>query len=410
MQFRFGNCSLDPARRELCLDGRIVTVEPQVFDLIEFLVRQRDHVVSRDALIANVWNGRIVSESTLATRINAARKAIGDDGTKQALIKTIARKGVRFVGDVHEQHENPQAQPIATRRDEPAGPPPQTVRFCRTPDGISLPVASVGDGPVLLKASNWINHIEYDWISPVFSPLFARLAESFRLTRYDGRGNGLADRDISDVSFDAFVRDLEAVAATISDPRFALLGLSQGCATAIAYAVAHPERVSHLVLYGGYAVGRNRRNDADDAKKAQTFFAMMRQGWGEDGTAFMRAFSSIYLPNGTPEQIRWFADIQRVAASGEMAVRMRQACDDIDVSELLPAIAVPTLVIHAEHDHVVPFSQGRLLASLIPGARLVTLDSENHVPLHGEPSWDMFVSAIETFLGRTRPADSADRT
>lgn len=401
MQFRFADCSLDPARRELRLGGKIVTVEPQVFDLIEFLVRQRDHVVSRDALIENVWNGRIVSESTLATRINAARKAIGDDGAKQALIKTIPRKGIRFIGDVEELPAGRPVEPRPVPDRGPASPPPQDIRFCRTPDGITMPVATVGHGPVLLKTSNWINHIEYDWISPVFSPLFSRLGARFQLVRYDGRGNGLADREVDDVSFDAFVRDLETVVATIASPRITLLGLSQGCASAIAYAVAHPERVSHLVLYGGYAEGRNRRGDPDGDKKAQAFVAMMRQGWGEDGSAFMRAFSSIYLPNGTPEQIKWFADMQRVSCSGEMAVRLRQACDDIDVTGLLPKVSVPTLVIHATHDNVVPFSQGRLLASSIPGARLVTLDSENHVPLYGEPSWEVLMSAIEEFVEAT---------
>jgi len=394
MQFRFADCLLDPSRRELRLNGALVTVEPQVFDLIEFLVRQRDRVVSRDALIEHVWNGRIVSESTLATRINAARRAIGDDGARQALIKTIPRKGVRFVGDVREETERHD-----TTHDKPPAPPPQDIRFCRTADGVNLPVAGVGRGPVVLKTANWINHIEYDWISPVFSPLFSRLAAGFQLVRYDGRGSGLADREAEDISFTAFVRDLEAVAATIAAPRFGLLGLSQGCATAVAYAVRHPERVSRLVLYGGYAQGRNRRDDAGDDGKAQAFLAMMRQGWGEDGSAFMRAFSSIYLPNGTPEQIKWFADMQRIAASGEMAVRLRLACDDIDITGLLPKVSVPTLVIHARHDNVAPYAQGRLLASGIPGARLVTLESENHVPLRGEPSWDVLVSAVEGFFG-----------
>lgn len=400
MLFRFADCSLDPARRELRLGGALVTVEPQVFDLIEFLVRQRDHVVSRDQLIENVWRGRIVSESTLATRINAARKAIGDDGATQALIKTIQRKGVRFVGEVREDHSGPNAGPSATPGERPSDPPPQNISFCRTADGISLPVASVGNGPVLLKTSNWINHIEYDWISPVFSPLFARLAGRFQLIRYDGRGNGLADREVSDISFDAFLHDLETVATTIGSPRFTLLGLSQGCASAIAYAVAHPERVSHLVLYGGYAQGRNQRASPGDDRKAEAFLALMRQGWGEDGSAFMRAFSSIYLPNGTPEQIKWFADVQRMSCSGEMAARLRRACDDLDVTGLLARVTVPTLVIHATHDNVVPFSQGRLMASSIPGARLVTIESENHIPVYGEPSWDSLLSAIEDFAGR----------
>lgn len=391
MRFRFGDCTMDVERRELRRAGAAVPVEPQVFDLIVFLIRERHRVVSRDDLIAEVWQGRIVSESTLATRINAARKAIGDDGHAQALIRTIARKGVRFVGDVTEMPETTAAPPPER--------PSQDIRFCRTSDGVTLPVASVGSGPVLLKTSNWLNHLEHDWVSPVFAPLFARLASRFRLLRYDGRGNGLADREVADVSADAFVRDLETVAATIPEPRFALLGLSQGCATAIAYAVSHPERVSHLVLYGGYAQGRNRRGDPGDREKAQAMLAMMRQGWGEEGSAFMRAFSSIYLPNGSPEQIKWFADMQRIAATGEMAARLRNACDDIDVTHLLPQVTVPTLVIHARHDNVASFEQGRLMASAIPGARFVTLDSENHVPLHGEPAWETFVSAIETFAG-----------
>lgn len=393
MRFQFGDCAMDVERRELRRAGAAVPVEPQVFDLIVFLIRERHRVVSRDDLIAEVWQGRIVSESTLATRINAARKAIGDDGHAQALIRTIARKGVRFVGDVTEMPEMAAAPPSPSER------PAQDIRFCRTSDGVTLPVASVGSGLVLLKTSNWLNHLEHDWVSPVFAPLFARLASRFRLLRYDGRGNGLADRDVADVSADAFLRDLETVAATIPEPRFALLGLSQGCATAIAYAVSHPERVSHLVLYGGYAQGRNRRGDPGDREKAQAMLAMMRQGWGEEGSAFMRAFSSIYLPNGSPEQIKWFADMQRIAATGEMAARLRNACDDIDVTHLLPQVTVPTLVIHARHDNVASFEQGRLMASAIPGARFVTLDSENHVPLYGEPAWETFVSAIETFAG-----------
>lgn len=389
MRYRFDDCTLDTARRELHRGGGPVAVEPQVFDLIEFLIRHRDRVVSRDDLIAGVWGGRIVSDSTLASRINAARSALGDDGTAQRLIRTVARKGVRFVGAVEEND----AAPAARAEAEPA----QTITFCRTADGVNLAVAAVGDGPPLVKTANWLNHLDYDWQSPIWSPMLRRLAGRFRLIRYDGRGNGLADRDAADISLAAFSRDLETVIATLDPPRFALLGLSQGAAAAIAFAVAHPERVSRLILYGGYALGRNRRGSPDDEAVAQAVLAMMRQGWGRAESAFMRAFASLYLPSGSPEQIRWFAEMQKRATSGEMAARLRTACDDIDVSALLPRIRVPTLVLHGRDDHVVPIEQGRMMAAQIPGSRFVTLESENHVPLPDEPAWETLLKEIEAF-------------
>lgn len=386
--FSFKTFTLDPERRELRDGSALVAVEPQVFDLILFLLRHRDRVVSRDDLIADVWGGRIVSESTLATRINAARRALGDDGTRQELIKTIARKGVRFVADVNEIADGAAAAPRAMT---------QAVTFCRTTDSVNLAVGSVGQGPLLLKAANWLNHLEYDWVSPIWSPFYRRLASRFRFVRYDGRGNGLSDREVDDISFDGFVRDIEAVAATLPETPFALLGLSQGAATAIGYAVRHPDRVSRLILYGAYPQGRNKRGDPEDATAAQTLLAMMRQGWGDERSPFMRAFSSIYLPNGTPEQVKWFADMQQATTSGALAARLRTACDDIDVLSLLPQVKVPTLVIHARQDKVAAYEQGRMLAAGIPNATFITLESENHVPLPDEPVWEELVRAIEDF-------------
>ncbi len=303
----------------------------------------------------------------------------------------MARKGVRFVGALAEDEAPP--APAARAEAEPA----QTITFCRTADGVNLAVAAVGDGPPLVKTANWLNHLDYDWQSPIWSPMLRRLAGRFRLIRYDGRGNGLADRDAADISLAAFSRDLETVIATLDPPRFALLGLSQGAAAAIAFAVAHPERVSRLILYGGYALGRNRRGSPDDEAVAQAVLAMMRQGWGRAESAFMRAFASLYLPSGSPEQIRWFAEMQKRATSGEMAARLRTACDDIDVSALLPRIRVPTLVLHGRDDHVVPIEQGRMMAAQIPGSRFVTLESENHVPLPDEPAWETLLKEIEAF-------------
>ena len=274
----------------------------------------------------------------------------------------------------------------------------QEVTFCRTPDNINLALACVGDGPPLIKVANWLTHIEYDWESPIWSPFLHQLAERCRLIRYDGRGNGLADRDVNEISFDAFVRDLGTVVDAMPLERSAFLGISQGAAVAIAYAVRHPERVSKLVLYGGYAQGRNKRGTAAEMEMAAAFLSIMRHGWGDEHSAFMKVFSSVFFPNGSPQQIKWLVDLQRITTSAENAVRIRTTCDDIDVVNLLPQVRVPTLVLHCRHDNVAPLEQGRLLASSIPHARFVTLESENHILLADEPAWAKLVSEIEAFL------------
>ena len=393
MLFSFNDFALDGERRELRARGKIVPIEPQVFDLLVYLVKNRDRVVSKDDLIASVWGGRIVSDSTLDSRINAVRKAIGDNGEKQDLVRTIARKGVRFVGDVRqrlEQHEAPATSPSFAHKQE--------ISFCRSPDKINIAYAVVGSGPPLVKAANWLTHLEYDWESPVWSPLLQRLAEKNRLIRYDSRGNGLSDRAVPEISFDGFVRDLGAVVDAVKVDQFAILGISQGAAIAIAYAVTNHEKVSKLILYGGYAKGRNRRGSTEEADKARIFMSLLRHGWGDENSAFMRAFSSVYLPNGSPEQIKWFADLQRATTTPENASRIRSTWDDIDVADLLPRIRMPTLVLHARHDNVVPLEQGRSMAAAIPDARFVTLESDNHVLLAGEPAWDKFFLEVEAFL------------
>lgn len=394
MQFLFEDQVLDVDRRELTRSSTPVALEPQVFDLLVFLLRHRDHVVSKDDLIAGVWGGRIVSESTLTSRINAARKAVRDSGGEQRLIRTIPRKGFRFVGSVAE-HEGPAGAPTAATAEVREA---QQVRFCRTNDGINLAVAEIGQGPPLVKVANWLTHVEYDWESPIWRPFLHRLAEHRRLVRYDGRGNGLSDRDTKDISFAAFEHDLATVLENLTLSRYALLGISQGASVAIAHAVRHPDRVSKLILYGAYAQGRNRRNSVGDQEMARANVALMRHGWGQENSAFMRAFSSIYLPNGTAEQIKWFADLQRITTSADTALRLREACDDIDVTALLPQVRVPTLVVHCRQDSVAPLEQGRMIAATIPHAKFVMLDSANHVVLPDEPAWTKLMNEIDAFL------------
>ena len=381
MQFRFENQILNSDRRELWRDSGLVSLEPQVFDLLLYLIQNRDRVVSKDDLIASVWGGRIVSDSTLDSRINATRKAVGDSGDEQRLIRTVARKGVRFVCAVDE----------ATKNETPTSPKPATtsqqeVHFCTASDGVRIAYALAGSGPPLVKTANWLNHLEYDWESPVWSHLLHALAAEHRLIRYDERGNGLSDWDVNDISFEAFVRDLETVVDAARLDRFSLLGVSQGCPVSIAYAVRNPGRVSHLVLYGGYARGWRRRGNPAEIEKADAVQTLMRHGWGQENPAFRQIFTTRFIPSGTPEQMRWFNDLQRMTTSPENAVRIRRANENIDITDLLPQIRIPTLVLHCRNDAAQPHEEGRILAAGIPGARFVTLEGDNHLILESDPA------------------------
>jgi pimeloyl-ACP methyl ester carboxylesterase/DNA-binding winged helix-turn-helix (wHTH) protein len=395
LPFRFKDHALDVDRRELRRGSELVAVEPQVFDLLVYLIRNRDRVVSKDDLMEGVWGGRIVSESTLTSRINAARRAIGDSGAEQALLKTIARKGFRFVGDVNDTM--PAA--AATAPSEPQTLPlRQDIKFCTASDGVRIAYATVGSGPPLFKTANWLNHLEYDWQSPIWSHLLRALASRRQLIRYDERGNGLSDWDVGDISFDAFVRDLESVVEASGLQKFALLGISQGCAVSIAYAVRHPGRVSHLILYGGYARGRRRRGQPATIEQTEALLTLMRQGWGQENPAFRQIFTSMFIPEATAEQATWFNDLQRMTTSPENAVRIRETIDDLDVSGLLGDVRVPTLVLHCREDAVQPFEEGRRMAAGIPGSRFVALDGRNHMILEHEPARTRMLDEITRFL------------
>ncbi len=287
------------------------------------------------------------------------------------------------------------------RPEKPAGGAPalaQQIRFCAAPDGTQIAYATVGQGPPLIKTANWLNHLEYDWESPVWRHVLHGLAEGHQLIRYDERGNGLSDWDVEDISFEAFVSDLETVVDAAGIERFPLFGISQGCAVSIAYAVRHPERVSRLVLYGGFARGRSNRGSSEDGEQAAAMRTLMRQGWGQENPAFRQIFTSLFIPDATPEQASWFNNLQRITASPENAVRIREAMDILDVSELLPQVTVPTLVLHCREDAVQPFNEGRRMAAGIPGARFVALEGRNHLILEDEPAWPRFLQEVESFL------------
>jgi pimeloyl-ACP methyl ester carboxylesterase len=397
MLFRFGEYSLDTDRHELARSGNLVPIEPQVFDLLVYLIENRGRVVSKDDLIEGVWGGRIVSDSTLTSRINAARRAVGDNGSDQTLIRTLARKGLRFVGAVSEEVASARAG-IAAEPDRGSPDLRQQIHFCTACDGVRIAYSEVGRGPPLVKAANWLSHLEYDWQSPIWSHLLHALAADRRLIRYDQRGNGLSDWEVDEISFEAFVRDLESVVEASGLQRFPLFGLSQGCAVSIAYAVRHPERVTRLVLLGGYARGRRKRGSQKEIEQADALRTLMQQGWGQENPAFRQLFTSLFIPGGSPTQMQWLNDLQRNTTSPENAARIRGTMNDIDVTELLARVGVPTLVLHCRGDAAVPFEEGRLLAAGIRGSRFVELEGGNHIILEGDPARQRFLDELRSFL------------
>jgi pimeloyl-ACP methyl ester carboxylesterase/DNA-binding CsgD family transcriptional regulator len=265
-----------------------------------------------------------------------------------------------------------------------------------TRDGARLAWARHGNGSPLVKTSNWLTHLEYDWESPVWRYWLDGPGRSHSVVRYDERGCGLSDRDVGEPSVDQWVSDLEAVVDAASIERFTLLGISQGAAIAIVYAVRHPERVERIVVYGGYARGRNHRGERE---LTQALAAAIRAGWDQPNPAFRRVFTMRFLPEGTPEQMAWYDELQKRTTSAENAARLTQSRSDVDVSELAPLVRAETLVAHARGDAAIPFSEGRLLATLIPHARLLPLDSVNHLLLPGDPAWPVFLSEFRRFTG-----------
>lgn len=285
----------------------------------------------------------------------------------------------------------------------------QRVRYLRTADDVNLAWAESGRGMPLVRAANWLTHLEYDRESPVWRHWTGFLSGHFRYISHDERGCGMSDWQVGDLSFPRWVDDLERVvdAAGIDRP-FALLGISQGAAAAVAHAARHPRRVSHLILYGGYVVGTYHRGDADAIRIFDAIVELLRRGWNARNPVFRQLFTSRFIPEGNDAQVEWFNELCRKSTTGEIAAALMHARGNVDAREYLPQVRSPTLVLHAGHDQVVPVAEGRRLAREIPGAEFVQLDSRNHVLLEHEPAWQDFMDAVLAFTGQATPAGAHD--
>jgi pimeloyl-ACP methyl ester carboxylesterase/DNA-binding winged helix-turn-helix (wHTH) protein len=406
--FCFDQFQLDTSLYELRRDGAPVALEPQVFTVLAYLLEHRDRVVTKNELVDYVWPERFISEAALTSRMMAARRSIGDSGQAQRYIRTVHGRGYRFVADARVLQEadkgHVEAQPGAA--DGAPGPrdaglvETPNIRFCKTADGVRIAYATSGTGPPLVKVANWLSHLEFDWRSPVWRHWITELSSHHTYVRYDERGCGLSERDVDEYSVEAWVRDLEAVVDALKLERFPLLGISQGGPVAITYAVRHPERVSHLVLYGTYVQGRSLRGKTQEEREEQEALAtLMRLRWGRDDPSFRQMFAAEFIPGAGDEQKRWFNDLCRVSASAEGAARFYRAFGQVEATALLSQVVAPTLVLHATEDKRVPIEQGQKLAAEISGARFVALEGRNHILLDDEPAWPRFVAEVRRFLG-----------
>jgi pimeloyl-ACP methyl ester carboxylesterase/DNA-binding CsgD family transcriptional regulator len=284
----------------------------------------------------------------------------------------------------------------------------QSIRLTRAKDGITLAWAEAGEGPALVKASNWLTHLEYELDSPVWRHWIEFFAEHFRFIRYDQRGCGLSEWNAECLEGRDAEQDLETIIAVARPARpFVLLGISQGGADALRYAASHPQDASHLILYGSYALGRFRRGDADAEQRDRAMIELTRFGWGKNNPVYRQLFTSRFIPGANEQQLSWFNELCLRSTTPEIAVRLFELRGRIDVAQLLPRIEVPTLVVHARDDEAVPVAQARVLASGIADARFVELDSRNHILLESEPAWARFKQAVLEFTGRAAPSAAA---
>lgn len=394
MRYRFANCVLDADRRRFLHDGAEVSVEPQVFDLLELLAQNAGAMVSKDQLIEAVWGGRIVSEATISARINAARRAVGDTGKAQTVIRTVPRRGFEMVAKVvAEGGDVVKKPPVASNM-------PQIIRYTTSKDGTSIAYGVSGSGPPLMRAGHFLTHLEVDWRQSVFRPFLQSLSRAHTLVRYDMRGMGLSQPDAEGLTLDRYVEDMLAVADAAGLERFPILGISQGVPIAMKFAAEFPERVSRLVLYGGFAQGRALRDGGMRVEEAEAMMAMIRAGWGKPGSAFVAAFTAMFCPDASKAERESLVETQQASATPEMALKIRMALDRLDVRDCLSRIVAPTLVIHANNDAVNPLSQARFLAAHIAGAELRVLESNNHLFVPSCPATDELMAVCLEFLAR----------
>jgi DNA-binding winged helix-turn-helix (wHTH) protein/pimeloyl-ACP methyl ester carboxylesterase len=399
MVFRFGPYELDVDERRVTKSGEDVPLTGKVFDTLCVLVENHGRLIRKDELMQKLWPDSVVEDNNLDHNISRLRRTLGDGRDGNQFIQTVPRQGYRFLCDVTAVAHDHDSTGVV----EFPGPLPppnfeQDIRFFTTYDGARIAYSVAGNGPVLLKAANWLNHLEFELKSPIWRHWLPILTQHNTLIRYDERGNGLSDWNVQDFSFEAWLRDFEKLTEEVNVEKFSLLGISQGAAVAVWYAAKYPEKVDKLILHGSFARGWAKRPIPGEIERRNAFLTLVRLGWGKDNPAFRQMFTTLYMPDGLPEHQAWWNELQRVCTSPENAVQLMNAAGRIDVVDLLPKVKCPTLVMHCSGDEAVPVAEGRLVASRIARSQFVELPSRNHLVIHSEPAWPIFVRELSKFM------------
>jgi pimeloyl-ACP methyl ester carboxylesterase/DNA-binding winged helix-turn-helix (wHTH) protein len=370
--------------------GEAIPLTHGEFAVLRIFVSRPGRVITRDTLLDAFTNRRFEPfDRSVDVLVGKLRRKIETDPKQPCLIVTVPGEGYRFDG----LRFMPPDEAVEPERSEAA----QTIKYCRAPDGVRIAYAISGSGPFLVKSGNWLNHLKYDWESPIWWHVFRGLSRRHTLVRYDPRGTGMSDWDVDALSLDAWVTDLETVVDAVGVERFPLLGISQGGAVAAAYAVRHPERVSHLIVYGAFALGGKKRSPAEKEIR-EAMGTLMRLGWGASNPSFRQMFTARFIPGATHEQADYFTELELKTTSPECAARYFDAVNDFDVIDLLSKVKAPTLVMHVRDDQMVPFETGRQFAAHIAGARFIGLPGRNHLFLEHEPASARFFEEISLFL------------
>lgn len=388
--YTFGPFRLEAHERRLLRDGAVVPVPGKAFDTLVLLVEGAGSLQRQQELIDRLWPDTFVEPNNLQYNVSLLRRVL--DGAAGVELQTVRGQGYRLVADVSRAGE-----PLPARQRDGSA---QQTFVCKAEDGTRLAYARLGEGPPLVKAANWLSHLELDWRFEVWRHWLDVFSRRHTLVRYDARGNGLSDWAPPELSFERFVSDLASVFDAAAVERAPVVGLSQGASVAVAYAAQHPERVSALILIGGCARGWRAKNKPSLTRAFEAMMVLMRQGWGGRNAAFRQIFTTTFFPDASQVVADEFNELQRLTTTPENAADLLSALGDIDIREQLSRVRVPTLVLHSRDDAVVPMKDGLEVAAGIAGARFVPLESRNHVVLPTEPAWARFVAEVEAFLAQ----------